>query len=531
MILFAAEDRDSEAAGIVEAALGRSFTARQIVRVAAGEMPISVHGTCAVLLNPGERSAAWVAAMAAGGAKILLLGHLAPAIAHLLGIDPGEALRAGAGWLDCGAAAPHRSAASRARIDYADTGFGAQSPIRRRYLRRFDFAEEWNNLGYGRITLDGGAWSICHAARPDGATSVAEFIVEHESDRITYAALRDLPRAALLWFNREVGPVDSQEWRLVETFFSDYRAEALPCRPHLREIPLGYDAAVTMRLDCDEAIGSARPLFEMYRSCGRPFSLAVTTGLPAGPEDLALLREVAASGGSILSHSHSHAAAWGGSCGAALEEAARSKAWFETRLPGVAVRYAVSPFHQTPAFALEALWRAGYGGVVGGLIAGEPQYLISRAGALPFFTRPFISHSQQCMLHGDCLAGQGDPLAVYKAAFGNARRGHSIFAYLDHPFSPRYSYGWASEAERSARHGELLAFFEAESERLLFMSENECLDFIGMRSGCAVVWAADGRGFTIEGPSGGRFALAVGYRGQWRPAERPIVHDGSANDD
>ena len=526
MILLVAEEQDSEAAGIVEASLCRSFTRGQVLRLASRDLPLPTDGTCAVLLNPESASATWLDGAAARRSKVLLLGHLGPAIAGLLGVTIDGVAPAGAGWSDCSPALPHASTSSPGHVVYADTGFGALSPMRQRSLVRFDFADEWNNLGYGRISLDGSPWSICQMAYHDGAALVAELVVEGLPDRMVYAASRDLPTASLLWFNREVGPVDSQEWRLVETFFSDYRPETLPCRPHLREIPIGYDAAVTMRLDCDEAIASARPLFELYRSRSIPFSLAITTGISEADHSLALLREVAAAGGSILSHSHSHPVAWGGSGSAALEEALRSKAWLEAALPGTAIPYAVSPFHQTPPFALASLWRAGYSGVIGGSIASEPQHLLGRAGVLPFFDRPLVSHCQQCMLHGDCLADHGDPLAVYKAAFCDARRGYSIFGYTDHPFSRRYSYGWESEAARTAIHASLLDFFQVEGGRLLFMSETECLDFIAMKSACAILWPSDARHFAVEGAVQGRLALAAGYRGRWWPADAPVAIDG-----
>ncbi len=529
MILFAAGDGANEAAEVVEAALRRSFSARQILRVGEGELPAAADDICAVALNPGRRTGEWLAQLATGRSKILLLGRLESGIARLLGVDPDGQIPAAADWHGCQAASPHVMAESSGRIDYASTGFGALSPIPRRHLQRFDFGDEWNNLGYGRVALDGGSWSLCHAASLDGAAPVAELTAAGLPIRIVYAAIRDLATTSLLWFNRQVGPVDSQEWRLVEIFFSDYRAEALPCRPHLREIPLGHRAALTMRLDCDEDIASARPLFEMYRARHLPFSVAVKTSLPQSDADAALLRDVIAAGGSALSHSHSHPSQWGGSEPAAVDEAERSKAQLEALLPGHPIHYAVSPFHQTPPFALSALRRAGYGGVIGGSIAAEPQHLLGRGGQLPSFDAPFVSHSQQCMLHGDCLLAEGDALRVYKEAFRIALRGQSIFAYLDHPFAARYSYGWASEARRSGVHGDLLAFFAAEaaagdsaSEPLLFMSEGDCLDFIAMKSRSEIVWAADGRQFALDGPQNGPFALAIGYRGRWWPADRPL---------
>jgi hypothetical protein len=529
MILLIAASEDSEAAEIVEAALHRSFSARQVLRCEKEGLAPAKDGVCAVVLNPDNSVAKWIAEALAKRAKILMLGQLGADSARLLGVDADGDLPAASDWLSCEPAPGHQSRQSPGRIDYEATGLAAGSPIRRRYLQRFDFTDEWNNLGYGRIALDGGIWSIAQAVRPDGATVVAELGRPDDLRRFVYSAMRDEARASLLWFNRQVGPVDSQEWRLIEVFFSDYRADALPCRPHLREVPLGWEAAVTMRVDCDEDISSARPLFDLYRSLGLPFSVAVMTGLPASEANIGLLRKIAAADGSILSHSQSHLPHWGGSESAAFEQAARSKAWLERHLPGCTVRHAVSPFHQTPAFALPALLRAGYTAVVGGSIAAEPQHLLGRGGRLPAFDRPFVSHSQQCMLHGDCLLAAGDPLRVYKDAFRLARSAHSIFAYLDHAFSDRYNYGWTNESERSLAHRDLLGFFRSEigtgawQGRLLFMSEGECLDFITLKSESSIAWAADGQQFTVEGPPGGRLALAVRYKGRWWPTDRPVA--------
>lgn len=86
------------------------------------------------------------------------------------------------------------------------------------------------------------------------------------------------------------------------------------------------------------------------------------------------------------------------------------------------------------------------------------------------------------MFHGDCLMSEGDPIRVYKAAFRIAQAGSQFFGYLDHPFSARYSYGWASEKERLSAHTAFLDFMEqacaADGQRMLFVNEDTCLDFM-----------------------------------------------------
>ena len=146
----------------------------------------------------------------------------------------------------------------------------------------------------------------------------------------------------------------------------------------------------------------------------------------------------------------------------------------EEHVPGLAVRFAVSPFHQNPTFVPVALARAGYQGFVGGTIACHPEYLMARGGIVPCGPDGFISHSQSCMLHGDCLLGDDDPLRIYKKAFCNAKETGQFFGYLDHPFSERYTYGWTNETERLKAHGDFLDFMMAECARadasLLFVT-------------------------------------------------------------
>jgi hypothetical protein len=134
----------------------------------------------------------------------------------------------------------------------------------------------------------------------------------------------------------------------------------------------------------------------------------------------------------------------------------------------------------------------------------------------------FVSHSQSCMLHGDCLLHQADPISVYKDSFRVARRGGQFFGYLDHPFSQRYSYGWRDEAERQRIHAEFLDFMRAECagspEPLLFLSEEGCLDFMRAKADTSIVFDRPSEAYSISRTHGAGWLLSVGFRGRVRAA-------------
>lgn len=507
---------DGAAREIVARALERSFTRGQ-VRVVDR---IARDTAVAVLLAPDDSHAEAVSELMRRRAKILLLGRIGPAVASLAGISLEAPAADITGAARCAPAASHGASESAAAVAYADAGPGATSPLRRRPLCRFDFTDEWNNLGFGRIGFGEEPFDLPALARCGEARPLA-MLVTGDGDGTTahgaVATLRETPTASIAWMARPVGPVDGPDWRIVESFIADHRAGELPCRPYLCDIPFGFAAAVTMRIDCDEAIASGADLFALYRGRGLPFSLAVKTGQDAGPEDIGLMRDVLAAGGAVLSHSQSHAPGWGGSPDAARHEARSSRQWLEERLPGHAIRHAVSPFHQTPAFVPPVLAQEGYGGFIGGSISTEPQFLLARGGAIPHGPPGFVSHSQSCMLHGDCLRADGDPLRVYRQAFRLARQGGQFFGYLDHPFSDRYAYGWSSEAERLRMHAALLDVIDAECARdgrpLLFASADTCLGFMRDKADTVIHYDAARERFAVSQASAAGLPLAIGHRG------------------
>lgn len=357
-------------------------------------------------------------------------------------------------------------------------------PLRRRPFTRFDFTDEWNNLGFGRIRTDSSPWAVQGGIIPTQAKELSRIYIQHATEHKSalyagaYLTLLDTHNVSILWCARPLGPLDSTEWSIVERFVCDWRTDELPSAPLLRQVPEGCQALVTMRLDCDEDISSAQDLFSMYQKMGIPFSLAVKTTLSMGYSDLKLLRDVFQSRGTLLSHSHSHLPNWGETESRALHEAKSSREWFEKNLPDYPQpTWAVSPFHSNPPYALKALSAAGFKGFVSGIIHNDPEYLLGRAGLAPLQDDRLISISQQSMLHGDCYRQQGGSVATHIDAFFAQYKSKGIFGYLDHPFSSRYQYGWESKKQRREAHIQLLTALQSFKD-VWFWNQGDCLNWI-----------------------------------------------------
>jgi hypothetical protein len=345
------QPQDDWVAEVVYAALCRSFTTAQVRRCAYAEFsPASSADVpaAAVLIHPGDADIGTLAHFTTAGRKSLLLGTLGAAVAERIGLEVRGASRITPADAEAVVDAKEPYNVSPVAIRYdSQHALAAVVPYAQRPLCRFDFENEWNNLGFGRIPAHDAAWGVAADVAVAGAHALAH-LGNPDGDVLgAYAAIAEGNDHAALWMNRAVGPVDSLEWNIVERFFGDYRHDELTALPYLREIPAGYDAAVTMRLDCDEAIASALPLLELYADHGRPLSLAILTGLEMSADDRAALDRVLAAGGAALSHSVRHMPNWGGSRAAAHAEAEESCDWLESAT-GAPVRFAVSPFHQNP---------------------------------------------------------------------------------------------------------------------------------------------------------------------------------------
>jgi hypothetical protein len=389
---------------------------------------------------------------------------------------------------------------------------GLSSAIRCRPFTRFDYTDEWNNLGFGRIRTDDSIWGACGGLAPEAATQLAGiFLREATGARYSgaYLALLDTPEASVLWCARPVGPMDSTEWTIIERFICDWRSETLPCLPCLSQTPTGCRCLVTMRLDCDEDVASARSLSEWYTREAIPFSLAVKTCVELGPDDLHLLDAVLQAGGSLLSHSHTHQADWGNGFDDALADAQMSRRWFHETLPRLPpMELAVSPFHTNPPYAVQAMAGAGFTGFVSGIIHNDPEYLLGRAGVVPFSEGRIISISQQTMLHGDCYRRQNASVSAHIAAFEAQYAAEGIFGYLDHPFSARYQYDWDSEEQRLGAHQKLVAVMKAR-QNVWFWSQEQCFRFVKALASVRFSTAPNG---TVTLTKGNLEGFTIAYR-------------------
>ena len=517
--LLASGDHDA-ASRIVQSALERSCGHGQVQRVSFAQwMPLQSQNTgvlTAIISPPEEWAVAIAQSLGERGNKTLIFGALPHSLAKALGasvLPLDESVREA---VQCPPAVSYAQANSPLSIEYTDLAELGESPLPRRACLRYDFMDDWNNLGYGAVRADDTIWSLSQIVQLSKQHLLAALKLQTQAIG-AYAGLwvNQSVANALLWFNRPVGPVDSQEWRLVERYLSDFGYPSSACQPVLSEIPYGYEAAVTMRLDCDEDVESARSLWQAYRQLDVPFSLALHARVLSDQRHHILPRDVLAHGGALLSHTATHAPDWGGSYAAAYEEG-RSSAEVIEQSTGYRVRYAVSPFHQTPVYARAGLTDAGYEGCIGGIIRNDYDFLMARSGTPPEGVQGFIGHSQQCMLHGDCMLEGGDPLLIFKQAFAAAKESRTFFGYLDHPFSERYQYGWQTEGQRVNMHTALVEYIRAQGS-VLFTHENDAMDFLHDRA--AILVTNDSQCFNFRLPSSKRSHLiqSVEYAGKRYP--------------
>lgn len=501
---------------VVYSAFVRSFTSAGVQLVRGNT---SLDSLLQVYINPSDDLVKPLEDLMIRGGKVLVLGRFSQRIGSVLGLiktDNGNIEN-----IDF-AEPCNRTAATHSRglVRYLQSHpLAKMAVLNNRPFCRFDYMDEWNNLGFGRIATDGGPWAVSGGVVAEVATIIAAISKSDDHDALTlgvYCAVRDYRGGSVLWFDRPVGPVDSHEWGIVEAFFCDYRSEDLACIPLLSEIPYACAGTVTMRLDCDEAVSSARSLFELYSDYHIPFSLAIKTSLPLSTGDVDLVHDVLKIGGALLSHSHTHLRNWGCDYTEAFAEAKISKEHLEKTFPrNQPLQYAVSPFHTNKSWSMQALCDAGYRGVITGIINDRPEYLIARGGQVPFVTGELVSHSQQCMLHGDCYRWQGGTVDVPIQSFENHLRAGSVFGYLDHPFSERYSYGWESEDERIGAHEALIKHIRG-VEAVEWINEEKLLSRLLLRNRIQVQTAGDGS-YSVTGVTPEMPGLFLKYRGKLIP--------------
>ena len=485
MIYLIAPGNFDNSAILVASALERSCGLGQVTRVSINEwINLSKNSVklISVFINPLEVwSSEIIEILLQPENKTLMFGALPTKLVNHFNAQVGPLTEETINAAQCAPAQAYCSSKSALSIRYQNIQ-GLKSPVASRPCIRYDFTDEWNNLGFGAITANASIWSLSQTLNLLETHELASLMIEDRKIGAYAGAWSEdsYVKGMALWFNRPVGPIDSQEWHIVEYFLSGAGYPECACQPVLVEIPYGFDAAVTMRLDCDEDVESSRTLWELYKSMGVPFSLALHARVLEDPKHHVLPIEILRGGGAILSHTATHAPNWGGSYEAAYKEGNVSADLIANAI-GYSVRYAVSPFHQTPTYARSALADVGYDGCIGGIVKNDYDFLMARSGVPPFGVKGFIGHSQQCMFHGDCILTGKEPLMVYKEAFELARASKTLFGYLDHPFSGRYQYGWSSENHRADIHKNFIEYIKKQG-KILFLNEVEAMDFLHDRA-------------------------------------------------
>lgn len=483
MITLIENKNNLTAFGVVYSALCRSFSSSMIT-IKKGNEDINEQGIVVLVDIEGDLN------LDLSGKKLIVFGALPENLAEKFDVKSVENFN-------------YQDIKSREAESYTFANSSAQIKFLSRTekefdfdfsksAQRFDFQGEWNNLDYGFIDHDDKSnWGLASQFLSAQDSQIAT-ISDKFGNKLSYISLLEDESSSVLWVNRKVGIVDSHEWIIVENFVSDYRAGLLECSPALRDIPWAVDAAITMRLDCDEDVTSAQFLYEAYKSENVPLSLALHTSILESGEHDDFIHTFVDEGGALLSHTHTHAPRWGGSYDSAVFEAQTSKNIIFEKY-NVNVEFAVTPFHHAPEYALRALHDTGYKGCVGGIVMNDPDFVYARGGNI-IGIDSFVGHSQQVMLHGDCLLSQKDPLEIYKESFERSFRSQSFFGYLDHPFSDRYAYGWESEQQRANAHIELIEYIRSVAKNPLFTDQVNTLQFMYDKS--HVVFKKNQAGYT-----------------------------------
>lgn len=396
----------------------------------------------------------------------------------------------------------NKSFESDIKVIYNENLFLKTSSFLNRSIERYDFTNEWNNQNFGKINFTDDFWSVSQIIEISGPSEVAYLYDKKKKIKISsYVGFWNADNL-ILWVNRAANFIDSYEWRIIENFICNFENNNFANLPLINEIPFGYNSCSTMRVDCDEDVKSAENLHNFYYSKNVPFSYAIV-GKILDNKNISYLKNIKYPK-FLLSHSYSHKENWGDSLEECNKEIINNHQLIKSKFD-IDVKYAVSPFHQTNDNSIKALSNNNYKGVVGGNIKNNPAFIYSKGGLVNNNIN-FIFHTQQCMLHGDCLLLDNKNILInYEKSINLAIYANAIFGYLDHPFSIRYKYGWRSESFRISIHEKIINYLNRKFN--LFLNEIEALDFLYDKSFITVY--NDESGFFLKKNSKQKFNYSI----------------------
>ena len=296
--------------------------------------------------------------------------------------------------------------------------------------------------------------------------------MDSNGDKIPLIAEFFINKNIIIWVNRNLSLIDLPEWKIIEEFISNGYFNKYPCIPYVSEFSCTENGYITMRLDCDEDIESARQIYNLYKQYNLPISLAITTNQIVNKNKITTLPlEVYDYGGTILNHSHSHPINWGGTKDIIREEIKLSTNLIKKTF-NINTEYAVSPFHHLTIEAIEVLNEQNYKGVVAGICSSHHEFLIIKGGSISDELN-ILLHSQQCMLHGDCLTSTRSIDDYLKNFYLFSKIGYST-GFLDHPISQRYDYGWNNNQRQINAHKKIIEYLL--SENIKFVNQKEIFE-------------------------------------------------------
>ncbi|MBC87499.1 MAG: hypothetical protein CL677_10020 [Bdellovibrionaceae bacterium] len=440
--------------------------------------------------------------------KIILHGVLTVEQCELLGV---QSVSLPKSLSECSPANVNQISESSGKIVYSNNN--SIGSLLSRYVRplvRYDFQDEWNNLGFGSVKVGKGPFDVSTVYKLSNLMDEVSGVFNEGESFGSFQWVQSFGNAYVYVCSRPALTFDSYEVAAFEEFISSFsHSMDFPCVASITDASFDYDLSVTMRLDCDESILSSQALFSFYRERDIPFSLAIKSNLEEAYESSYFFKEIEGAGGSLLSHSYAHLRNWGSDKKEATLDAVRSIKAFERFLPSKKIRRAVSPFHSNERYSVNALEEVGYRGFIAGSVSSAPEYSVFRGGKVPSDRGAIVTHSQQCMLHGDCLLEGSDPLKIPLLSAEIHNRCGAIFGYLDHPFSDRYQYGWESENARQEVHKKLLDTLERRY-KVNYLSEDEVLDIFEKKDSIQIESGKD----LVVSSSGTSFNHGVRFRGK-----------------
>lgn len=444
-----------------------------------------------------------------GGNKIILNGKLNDEIKKILNL---RILMSDFDYEKPISANSLKPSISRAKINF-NQNLNYLTPflkeIKERPLWRYDFDLEWNNNFYGNISNENIMLNLSHNCFLIEGKNVA-FIKNSRYQNIPLISEFEINGNIIFWINRNLSLVDLPEWKIIEEFISNGYFRKYPCMPYLTEYSSSENGLITMRLDCDEDIESARNIFEIYKNNNLPISLAITTNQIKESHPISSLpKEVNDYGGTVLNHSHSHPVNWGGSKDKIKEEIITSNNLIKKSF-GIQTEYAVSPFHHLTWAALEVLNELNFKGVIAGISSSHHEFLITKGGSINE-KLDILVHSQQCMLHGDCLTKTRKVDSYLNAFSLYSNLGFSI-GYLDHPISKRYDYGWINFERQIKTHQQIIEYLT--NKNIKFIGQKELFQRFAAKEKIQIKTINKNDFYSLEIQNESKVCLSITFGGE-----------------